>query len=162
MKCQSRQADNSSDNTVTSKPSGAYNVTSDDLKNANDVYTKEGFCLMDDLNLQGKSDKSLLPEGVDCQAMTAESRVVCIGQEDDISEQLKVYMRVCVVYAACVCACVCVRVCVCTCTYPYLLIINSLYSSKIAYQTVKEAIVMIQRNTGQLQSQYYIVKLYMS
>ena len=136
MKCQSRPADNLSDNNVTSKPSGAYNVTSDDLKNATDVFTKEGFCLMDDplkLNLQEKNDISLLPEGVDYQAM-AESRVVHIGQKDistdDIcSEQLNVC--VCVRAHVCVCArahvcvcvcvrarvCVCVRVCVCACSY---------------------------------------------
>ena len=48
MKCQSKLADNLSDNTATSKPSGAYKVTSYDLKNVTDVFTKEGFCLMDD------------------------------------------------------------------------------------------------------------------
>ena len=54
------------------------------------------------LNLQEKNDTSLLPEGVDYQAM-AESRVVCIGQEDDISDSIcSEQFKVCVV---CVCAC---------------------------------------------------------
>ena len=137
MKCQSRPADNLSDNNETSKPSGAYDTTSYDAKNATDVLTKEGLCLMDDplkLNLQEKNVTSLLPEGVDYQAM-AESRVVHIGQDDDIStdsinticsEQFKVCVCVCVCVCMCcvcvVCVCVCVYVCVCvrTCTHSHI------------------------------------------
>ena len=209
MTCQSRPADNLSDN-VTSKPSGAYNTISYDPKNVTDVLTKEGLCLMDDplkLNLEEKNVTSSLLEGVDYQAM-AESRVVRIGQEDDIptdsinicSEQFKVcvlcacVLCVCVLCVMCVCVCcacvccvcvcyvcvcvlcvcvcyvhvcvvcvLCVRVrmclCMCACVHAcmhiytcmcYLSVLSTLHSSRVAYQTVKEAIVMIQRsrNTG--------------
>ena len=113
MKCQSRPADNLFDNTVTSKPSGAYNVTSYDLKNVTDVFTKEGFCLMDNplkLNLQEKNDTSSLPKEVDYQAM-AESRVVHIDQEADISDSIcSEQLKVCVFVRVCVCACVSVHI----------------------------------------------------
>ena len=132
LKFQSRPADsyNLTDNSAIGKPSGEISYASNSASN---VVTEETFHLMDDLNLQGLNDISVLWEAPVDDPTIAETGAIYTGKEVEISksdskksEQLKVgnlctrvRTYVCVL---CLCACACMHACVCVvCMFSYII-----------------------------------------